>query len=139
MAGIGWCWRFICCWLCCGSRTLSILIEPLLLKSCKGVCCQEDVELPCLNFTSYLRSGSSSDGGGRRGQQQCRLRFNCMAAGGGEGCLQAAVVEVVAAKVRLQQREEEAEEGTVVTKEGNSGWSKRLLLISYVARDRYWL
>ncbi|RWW63991.1 hypothetical protein BHE74_00028795 [Ensete ventricosum] len=43
-----------------------------------------------------------------------------MAAGGGEGCLQAAVVEVVAAKVRLQQREEEAEEGTVANGSGRS-------------------
>ncbi|RWW82502.1 hypothetical protein BHE74_00009034 [Ensete ventricosum] len=52
----------------------------------------------------------------------------------------AVVVEVVAEKVRLRQREEEAEEGTVVAEEGSRCWSERLLLVTcvMVVGDHYW-
>ncbi|RRT85940.1 hypothetical protein B296_00006416 [Ensete ventricosum] len=58
--------------------------------------------------TEGSKSRGNSDGGGRRGQQQRRLRLRCdfVATGGDGSCLQAAMVEVVVAMVRLQQREE---------------------------------
>ncbi|RRT82912.1 hypothetical protein B296_00006565 [Ensete ventricosum] len=86
-------------------------------------------------------SGSrcSGDGGGRRGQQQHRLRLRCnfVAAGGDGSCLQAAVVEVVAARVRLRQREEG--QRSALPRRAAAMWSERLLLVTCATRDRCWL
>ncbi|RWW79428.1 hypothetical protein BHE74_00012288 [Ensete ventricosum] len=58
-----------------------------------------------------------------------------MAVGGCGGCLQVAMVEVVAAKVQLRQRKEEAVEGTIVVEEGTSDGSGRALLAGFVQQE----
>ncbi|RWW73165.1 hypothetical protein BHE74_00018977 [Ensete ventricosum] len=41
LAGSEWGWRFVYCWLWCGSHPPNILIKPLLLKSCEGYRCYQ--------------------------------------------------------------------------------------------------
>ncbi|RWV80449.1 hypothetical protein GW17_00058282 [Ensete ventricosum] len=69
-------------------------------------------------------SRGNSDSGGRRRQQQRRLRLQLdfVAAGGDGSCLQAVVVEVVAARVRLRLRQrEEGQWSAQFAEEGSSG------------------